>query len=81
MNFKYKLKFNKREVSNHLLFCYFSYSMIGKIYRVTYNAIKQEAVLHMQNGDVVYIPMTEEEWSNTLKGNLIENFKKILSDE
>lgn len=55
--------------------------MKGNIYRVTYNAIKQEAVLHMQNGDVVYIPMTEEEWSNVLKGNLIENFKKILSDE
>lgn len=81
MNFKFKLKFNKREVSNHLLFCYFSYSMKGNIYRVTYNAIKQEAVLHMQNGDVAYIPMSEEEWSNALKGNLIENFKKILSDE
>lgn len=76
------MKFNKREVSNHLLFfCYFSYSMKGNIYRVTYNAIKQEAVLHMQNGDVAYIPMSEEEWSNVLKGNLIENFKKILSDE
>ena len=55
--------------------------MIGKIYRVTYNAIKQEAVLHMQNGDVVYIPMTEEECSNALKVNFIDNFKKILSDE
>ena len=75
------MKFNKREMSNHLLFCYFSYSMKGNIYRVTYNAIKQEAVLHMQNGNVVYIPMSEEEWSNALKGNLIENFKKILSDE
>lgn len=55
--------------------------MKGNIYRVTYNAIKQEAVLYMQNGDVAYIPMSEEEWSNALKGNLIENFKKILSDE
>ena len=60
---------------------YLVYSMKGNIYRVTYNVIKQEAVLHMQNGNVVYIPMTEEEWSNALKGNLIENFKKILSDE
>lgn len=54
--------------------------MKGNIYRVTYNAIKQEAALHMDNGDVIYIHMTEEEWSNVLKGNLIENFKKILAD-
>ena len=54
--------------------------MKGNIDRVTYNAIKQEAVLHMQNGDVVYIPMTEEEWSNVLKGDLIENFNKILDE-
>ena len=32
----------------------------------------------MQNGDIVYIPMTEEEWFNALKGDLIENFNKIL---
>lgn len=54
--------------------------MKGNIYRVTYNAIKQEAVLHMQNGDIVYIPMTEEEWFNVLKGDLIENFNKILDE-
>ena len=54
--------------------------MKGNIYRVTYNVIKQEAVLHMQNGDVVYIPMTEEEWFNALKGDLIENFNKILDE-
>ena len=54
--------------------------MKGNIYRVTYNAIKQEAVLHMQNGDIVYIPMTEEEWFNALKGDLIENFNKFLDE-
>lgn len=55
--------------------------MKGKIYRVTYNAVKQKAVIHMSNGDVVYVPMTDEEWENNIKGNLIENFNKILLDE
>lgn len=67
-------------MNNHFLFCYFSY-MKGKIYRVTYNAVKEEAVVHMSNGDVVYVPMTNEEWENKLKGNLIENFNKILWNE
>ena len=67
-------------MSDHLLFCYFSYSMKGKIYRVTYNNVKQEAVLHLYNGDVVYVPMTNEEWETALKGDLIENFKKYLDE-
>ena len=66
-------------MSNHLFFCYFSY-MKGKIYRVTYNAVKEEAAIHMSDGDVVYLPMTNEEWENNLKGNLIENFNKLLDE-
>lgn len=54
--------------------------MKGKIYRVTYNNVKQEVVLHLYNGDVVYVPMTNEEWETALKGDLIENFNKILDE-
>ncbi len=54
--------------------------MKGKIYRVTYNAVKEEAAIHMSDGDVVYLPMTNEEWENNLKGNLIENFNKLLDE-
>ena len=80
MNFKFKLKFNKREVSNHLLFCYFSYSMKGKIYRVTHNILKQEAELHMEDGKIKSIHMTEDEWKEMLKGNIVENFNRFLNE-
>lgn len=52
--------------------------MKGKIYRVTYNTVKQAAEIHLYNGDIIYEPMTNEEWENNLKGDLIENFNKIL---
>jgi hypothetical protein len=54
--------------------------MKGKIYRVTYNAVKEEATIHMSDGDVVYLPMTNEEWETNLKGNLIDNFNKLLDE-
>ena len=66
-------------MSNHLLFCYFSY-MKGNIYRVTYNTIKEQAEIHLYNGDVVYVPMKKDEWENNLKGDLFENFNKILNE-
>lgn len=55
--------------------------MKGKIYRVTYNALKQEAELHLKNGEIKFISMNEDEWKEMLKGDIVENFKKILSDE
>ena len=78
MNFKFKLKFNKREVSNHLLFCYFSYSMKGKIYRVTHNILKQEAELHLEDGEVLNVPMTDDEWKEMIKGDVVSNFQELL---
>lgn len=68
-------------MSNHLLFCYFSFSMKGKIYRVTYNVLKQEAELHMENGDVRTVPMTEEKWMEMIQGDVTENFNKLLNEE
>ena len=65
---------------DHLLFCYFSYSMKGKIFRVTYNILKQSAELHMEDGEIKFIPMTDDEWETALKGDLIENFNKILDE-
>jgi hypothetical protein len=54
--------------------------MKGKIYRVTYNVLKQEAELHLENGDVRYVPMTEDEWEQMLKGDLIKNFNQLLDE-
>ena len=68
-------------MSNHLLFCYFLCSMKGKIYRVTYNVLKQEAELHMENGDVRTVPMTEEKWMEMIQGDVTENFNKLLNEE
>ena len=67
-------------MSNHLLFCYFSYSMKGDIYRITYNVLKSVAELHFLNGNIKQIPMTQDEWDDALKGDLIENFKKYLDE-
>lgn len=62
---------------NHLhLFCYFSCSMKGKIYRVTYNVLKGIAELHMENGDVNEIPMTEDVWNEMIQGDIIQNFSE-----
>ena len=66
---------------NRLLFCYFSFSMKGKIYRVTYNVLKQEAELHMEDGDVRTVPMTEEKWMEMIQGDVTENFNKLLNEE
>lgn len=67
---------------NHLhLFCYFSYSMKGKIYRVTYNVIRQEAELHMEDGEIKTVPMTEEKWMEMIQGDVTENFNKLLNEE
>lgn len=54
--------------------------MKGNIYRVTYNVIKEQAEIHLYNGDVVYVPMKKDEWENNLKGDLFENFNKILNE-
>ena len=70
--------FFEKGMSNHLLFCYFSYSMIGKIYRVTYNVLKQEAVLHLEDGDVMTIPMTDDEWKQMCAGDVNSNFQELL---
>lgn len=55
--------------------------MKGDIYRVTYNVIKGVAELHMENGDIKTVPMTDEEWQKMLDGDLIENFNKLLNEE
>lgn len=54
--------------------------MEGKIHRVTYNIGKQEAELHLSDGTIKTIPMTEEEWKNVIQGNIIENLKKYLNE-
>ena len=68
------------EVSNHLFFVIFSYSMKGKIYRVTYNGLKQEVELHLENGEIKSVHMTEDEWKEMLKGNIVENFNRFLNE-
>ena len=67
-------------MSDHLFCVIFSYSMIGKIYRVTYNVLKQEAELHMEDGEIKSVHMTEDEWKEMLKGNIVENFNRFLNE-
>ena len=67
-------------MSNHLFFVIFSYSMKGKIYRVTYNVLKQEVELHLENGEIKSVHMTEDEWKEMLKGNIVENFNRFLNE-
>lgn len=55
--------------------------MEGKIYRVTYNTIRHTAELHMKDGEVKVIPMTDDEWQKMLDGDLVENFNKLLNEE
>lgn len=52
--------------------------MIGKIYRVTYNVLKQEAELHMEDGDIITIPVTDDEWKEMIKGDVVSNFQELL---
>ena len=54
--------------------------MKGKIYRVTYNVVRQEAELHMEDGDVRTVPMTEEKWIEMIQGDVTENFNKLLNE-
>lgn len=54
--------------------------MLGKIYRVTYNALKQEAELHLKNGEIKFISMNEDEWKEMLKGDIVENFNRFLNE-
>ena len=54
--------------------------MKGDIYRITYNVLKSVAEIHFLNGNIKRIPMTQEEWDDALKGDLIENFKKYLDE-
>ena len=54
--------------------------MKGKIYRVTYNTLKQEAELHLENGEINSVHMTEDKWKEMLKGNIVENFNRFLNE-
>lgn len=64
---------------DHLFFCYFSY-MTGEIYRVTYNIGKKIAVIHLVDGEIRQISMSQDEWDENIKGDFIENFKKYLDE-
>ena len=52
--------------------------MIGKIYRVTHNILKQEAELHLEDGEVLNVPMTDDEWKEMIKGDVVSNFQELL---
>ena len=52
--------------------------MKGKIYRVTYNAVKQVAELHMDDGEINCVSMTDDEWKKMIQGDVISNFNKLL---
>ena len=52
--------------------------MIGKIYRVTHNVLKQEAELHLEDGETMTIPMTDDEWKEMIKGDVVSNFQALL---
>jgi len=54
--------------------------MEGKIYRVTYNVSKAQAELHMDNGEVKIVPLLKMEWNEMIKGNVVENFNKLLNE-
>ena len=54
--------------------------MKGNIYRVTYNVNKQVAELHMVDGSIKEVSMTNEDWNNAIQGNVIDNFSKFLDE-
>lgn len=54
--------------------------MKGNVYRVTYNTVKKEAVLHLKDEETMTIPMTEETWYEMIKGDLIYNFNHLLEE-
>ena len=70
----------KGDEKSSLFFVIFSITMKGKIYRVTYNVSKKIAELHMEDGDIKEVPMSEDEWGDAIKGDVVENFKKYLDE-
>ena len=52
--------------------------MTGKIYRVTYNVLKQEAALHLEDDEVLNVHMTDDEWKEMIKGDVVSNFQELL---
>jgi len=54
--------------------------MNGKISRVTYNAIKEIAELHMNDGEIKCFFVTIDEWRDMLKDNFVENLNKLLDE-
>ena len=70
----------KGDEKSSLFFVIFSITMKGKIYRVTYNVIKSVAELHMDDGEIKTVPMSEGEWGDAIKGDVVENFKKYLDE-
>lgn len=52
--------------------------MKGKVYRVTYNVVNGVAELHMKDGDVETVPMSEDDWKTMIQGNVVDNFNKLL---
>ena len=54
--------------------------MSGKISRVTYNAIKEIAELHLENGDIKSVSVSLDDWQNMLRGNFVENLNKLLDE-
>lgn len=54
--------------------------MTGEIYRVTYNIGKKIAVIHLVDGEIRQISMSQDEWDENIKGDFIENFKKYLDE-
>ena len=52
--------------------------MKGKVYRVTYNVVNGVAELHMKDGDIETIPMSEDDWKTMIQGNVVDNFNKLL---
>ena len=52
--------------------------MKGKVYRVTYNVVNGVAELHMEDGNVETIPMSEDDWKTMIQGNVVDNFNKLL---
>ena len=55
--------------------------MEGKIFRITYNAVRHQAELHMKDGETRVVPMSNEEWKRMLEGDLMENFNNLLNEK
>lgn len=42
--------------------------------------IQHVVELHMVDGEIKTIPMTEEEWESHIGGDIVENFNKLLDE-